>query len=428
MLGAMMILPGAITDVVEKVRENDFYLDSQRLIFRAIVDLFNSGNPVDPITVTESLSASGVIDKVGGKAYIHTLVSTVPAASNAVHYADIVRENSLLRSLIRVGSEIAQAGYERTGDVSQILDECEMKMFEISQHQIRGEFRSIEDLVGDLYEKFGVLKASGKSVTGTPTNFPTLDKKTAGLQKSNLIILAARPAVGKTSLALDITQNVAINNNIPVAFFSLEMSADELGQRMISAQAKFDSQRLRIGAIKKDEWNIISDACDRLSRAPIFVDDTPGINMLEIRAKTRRLASKHPLGLVVVDYLQLMMTDRRAQNREQEIAQISRSLKIMAREIQVPVLALSQLSRAPEIRRSKPILSDLRESGAIEQDADVVLFLHKQQKENDDNGQSNQDQVITELEIAKHRNGPTGTINLVFRNTYSSFIESEERF
>ncbi|MHB1389688.1 MAG: replicative DNA helicase [Thermoleophilia bacterium] len=418
-LGSMMISPGAITAVAEQLQEHDFYRDSHRLIFRAIVDLFNSGEPVDPITVTEQLTAAGAIERVGGRAYIHTLVSTVPAASNASYYAGIVKENSLLRSIIQVGNEIARLGYERPGDVREMLDQCEKMMFDVSQHQIHGEFRAVKELLDAQFERIEKLHNSGKKITGIRTHFPDLDKLTSGLQPSNLVILAARPSMGKTSLALDFAQNIAIKDNIPVALFSLEMSESELVQRMMCKQGRVDSHRLRNGTVGADDWAKLTDAGAVLSKAPIYVDDTASVNMLEIRAKTRRLVSRHPdLGLVIIDYLQLMDNPgNRTQNREQEIAKISRSMKIMARELNLPVLALSQLSRASEKRDPpRPILSDLRESGAIEQDADMVLFVYRPR--NDDTGHL---ENTAELIIAKHRNGPTGKVDLVFNDKFASF-------
>jgi len=415
-LGAMMISPNAITAVADKLRETDFYRDSHREIYRSITDLFANGDPVDPITVTESLASRGVLDKVGGKAYIHTLVSTVPAAANAAHYAAIVRENSVLRSLIQVGNRIAEMGYERQGDVQEILDQSEKLVFEISQHQIRGNVRPLKELLSEQFEKIEKLHEKGTRITGVPTGFADLDKMTSGLQPSNLVILAARPAMGKTSLALDIAQNIALKEDIRVVIFSLEMSDTELAQRMMCAQGRVDSHRLRTGSVGPDDWSKLTEACARLEKAPITIVDTPGTNMLEIRALTRRLASQQAVGLVVIDYLQLMMSDGRYENRQQEIAKISRSLKIMARELKIPVLALSQLSRAPDKREvPRPVLSDLRESGAIEQDADMVLFIYRPKNE------SGHMESTAELIVAKHRNGPTGTIDLVFQDKYTSF-------
>lgn len=420
-LGAMMITPGAIGAVMERLREDDFYLDSQRLIFRAIAELSHAGDPVDPITVTEQLTSDGVIDRVGGRAYIHTLVSTTPAASNASHYAAIVRENSLLRSLIQVGNRIAELGYDRPGEVRELLDKSEQLVFEISQRQIRGEIHALGDLLTEQFNRIEELQRSGKKITGVPTHFPDLDRLTSGLQKSNLVILAARTSMGKTSLALDFAQNIAIKEKTPVLIFSLEMGKEELVNRMMCTQARVDSHRLRSGGMGQDDWDKLTDGCARLMNAEIFVDDTAGITMLEMLAKTRRLVAKHHnLGLVIIDYLQLMSSDGRAQNREQEVAKNSRSLKIMARELKVPVLALSQLSRAPDKRdRPRPRLSDLRDSGSIEQDADLVMFIHR--PTDPDTGHL---ENTSELIVAKHRNGPTGTVELVFQDKYASFASA----
>ncbi|MBK5226538.1 MAG: replicative DNA helicase [Thermoleophilia bacterium] len=416
-LGAMMISPGAINNVIGKVHETDFYRDSHREIFRTITELFGHGSPVDPITVTENLAQRGVLEQVGGKAYIHTLVATVPAAANAPHYADIVRENSVLRSLIQVGNRIAELGYERPGEVRQLLDQCEQMVFEISQEQIRGEARPLKDLLSEQFERIEKLHEQGSRISGIPTGFPDLDKITSGFQRSNLIILAARPSVGKTALALDIAQNIALKEDIRVVIFSLEMSDSELAQRMMCSQGRVDSQRLRTGSVGPDDWAKLTEACARLERAPITVVDTPGTNMLEIQALTRRLASKQAVGLVIIDYLQLMMGDsNRYENRQQEITKISRSLKIMARDLKVPVLAISQLSRAVESRTPpRPQLSDLRESGAIEQDADMVMFIYRPKEESGHPG------TAAELIVAKHRNGPIGSVDLVFQDKYTSF-------
>ncbi len=421
-----MFQPGAIVSVLDaRLRAGDFYRDSHREIFGAIMDLYSQGEPADPITVTEQLTLKGVLEQVGGKAYIHTLVSTVPAAANAAQYARIVRENAILRSLIEVGNQIAALGYERPGEVRELLDLAESRVFDISQEQIKGEFRSLKDLVSEQFERIEKLAAAGKTITGVPTGFPDLDDKISGLQPSNLIVLAARPAMGKTALALDLAQNVALKEKTPVAIFSFEMSASELVQRMMCTQGRVDSNRLRTGKVGADDWPKITEACTRLQQAaPIYVDDTPNMNMLEIRAKTRRLKSKHPgLGLVIVDYLQLMMPDSRAENRVQEVSKMSRSLKILARELEVPVIAISQLSRQVESRQPpRPILPDLRESGSIEQDADLVLFIYRPRDE------AGHLQTSTELIVAKHRNGPTATIHLEFQDTYTSFRSQAPKF
>ncbi|MCL6106578.1 MAG: replicative DNA helicase [Actinobacteria bacterium] len=423
-LGAMMFQPGAIVAVMDSgLRADDFYRDSHREIYRAVVDLYSQGEPADPITVTENLTHKGTLERVGGKAYIHTLVSTVPAAANAAQYARIVRENAILRSLIEVGNKIAALGYERPGEVRELLDEAESSVFRISQEQIKGEFRPLKELLSEQFDRIDKLNTAGKTITGVPTGFPDLDRKTSGFQASNLIILAARPSMGKTALALNIAQNLAVRQNTPVALFSLEMSEMELAQRIMCTQGRIDSERLRNGSVGTDDWAKLTEACTLLEKAPIFVDDTPNLNMLEIRGKTRRLKSKYPdLGLVIIDYLQLMMTEGRVENRTQEVSKISRSMKILARELEVPVLALSQLSRGVEARNPpRPILSDLRESGSIEQDADLVMFIYRPRDE------SGHLENTTELIIAKHRNGPTGTVDLVFTEKYTSFASASAR-
>ncbi len=422
-LGAMLVSPAAVAAAGDRLRREDFYRESHRLIYDTILELFSEGEPIDIVTVADHLESRGVLERVGGRAYIHTLASTVPAAANAPHYADIVHENAVLRSLIEVGNKIAEMGYERRGEVKELLDRCEEMVFSITHFQVGGEVQSLEEILGRQFERIEKLHAAGKSVTGVPTGFPDLDRITSGLQDSNLVILAARPSMGKTSLALDIAQHVAIKEEIPVLIFSLEMSKEELAQRMMCAQGKVDNHRLRTGTVDSDDWSKLTTACGTLMKAPIYIDESANPNIFEIRAKTRRLAGKVPLGLVIVDYLQLMMPDNdRLQNREQEIARISRSLKIMARELKLPVLALSQLSRAPEKRNTpRPQLSDLRESGAIEQDADVVLFIYREKEETGHLGNT------AELIVAKHRNGPTGTVDLVFRDQYASFISAAPR-
>jgi replicative DNA helicase len=416
-LGAMMMNQTAIVAATERVGRDDFYRDSHRLIFQTIIDLYNQGEPVDIITVTEDLSIKGVLEAAGGKAYIHTLASAVPSVANASRYAEMVRESSILRGLVQAGNRIATLGYERTGEVKDLLDEAEQLVFELSQDRIRGEFKEIGNLVSAQFDRIEELFHKKEDVTGVCSDFKDLDKLTSGFQPSNLIILAARPAMGKTSLALDIAQNAAINHGVPVAIFSLEMSEAELVQRMMAKQGRLDSQRLRTGSVAEQDWPKVTEACNILEKAPIYVDDTASVNMLDIKAKTRRLASKKDLGLVIVDYLQLMTPDSfHNQNREQEIAKISRSLKIMAKDLEVPVIAISQLSRSPEGRKPpRPILSDLRESGAIEQDADLVMFIFR---DRDENGQMDN---AAELIVAKHRNGPTKTINLTFLEKYTTF-------
>jgi len=419
-LGAMLISPSAVIAVGERLQRDDFYRESHRLIYDSIVELFSQGEAIDIVTVADHLTLKGQLEQAGGRAYIHTLSSTVPAAANAPHYAEIVHENAVLRALIEVGNKIAEMGYERQGEARELLNSCEEMVFSISHDQNTSQVQHLKDILGEQFDRIEKLHDAGKTLTGVPTGFIDLDRITSGLQPSNLIILAARPSMGKTSLALDIAQNVAMKEEIPVLLFSLEMGKEELAQRMMCTQGKVDSHRLRNGMVGPDDWSKLTDACGQLMKAPIFVDESATPNIFEIRAKTRRLASRENLGLVIIDYLQLMdADDNRSQNREQEIAKISRSLKIMARELKIPVMAISQLSRAPEKRNvARPQLSDLRESGAIEQDADVVLFIFRDKEESGHLGNT------AELNIAKHRNGPTGTVELVFRNKYASFVSA----
>jgi replicative DNA helicase len=419
-LGAMLISPSAVIAVGERLQRDDFYRESHRLIYDSIVELFSQGEAIDIVTVADHLTLKGQLEQAGGRAYIHTLSSTVPAAANAPHYAEIVHENAVLRALIEVGNKIAEMGYERQGEARELLNSCEEMVFSISHDQNTSQVQHLKDILGEQFDRIEKLHDAGKTLTGVPTGFIDLDRITSGLQPSNLIILAARPSMGKTSLALDIAQNVAMKEEIPVLLFSLEMGKEELAQRMMCTQGKVDSHRLRNGMVGPDDWSKLTDACGQLMKAPIFVDESATPNIFEIRAKTRRLASRENLGLVIIDYLQLMdADDNRSQNREQEIAKISRSLKIMARELKIPVMAISQLSRAPEKRNvARPQLSDLRESGAIEQDADVVLFIFRDKEESGHLGNT------AELIIAKHRNGPTGTVELVFRNKYASFVSA----
>lgn len=416
-LGAMMMNQSAVVSAAERVGRNDFYRDSHRLIYQSIIDLYNRGEPVDLLTVTDDLAVKGVLEQVGGKAYIHSVASAVPSVANASRYAEMVRESSILRGLVQAGNRIANLGYERTGEVKDLLDEAEQMVFELAQERVRGEFRDVGSLVSEQFDRIEELFHAKKSITGVPSGFTDLDKLTSGFQPSNLIILAARPAMGKTAFALDIAQNAAIKHNVPVAIFSLEMSDSELVQRMMAKQGRLDSHRLRTGAVGEQDWAKVTEACNILENAPIFVDDTASVNILDIKAKTRRLAGKHKLGLVIVDYLQLMSPDSyHNQNREQEIAKISRSLKIMAKDLEVPVIAISQLSRSPEGRKPpRPILSDLRESGAIEQDADMVMFIYRPRNENGELDST------AELIVAKHRNGPTRNINLTFLENYTTF-------
>jgi len=420
-LGAMMLAPGAVGAVSEILDASDFYRESHAKIFRAALALYAKGEPVDAITVVDELDERGELEAAGGRTRIHELAALVPATANAGHYARIVRETATLRGLIRVGSEIAQLGWDRPGETDDLVDRAEQLLFDLSQSRVSGEFAHIESLLKESFERITALYESGAELTGTPSGFRDIDRLTSGFQPGNLIIIAARPSMGKSALALCMAANVALKHEVPVALFTLEMSKTEVTQRLMCSEAKVESQRLRTGRLEPSDWPRLTSACDKLAKAPIYVDDTGSVTMMEVRSKTRRLKSRHPeLGLVIVDYLQLMTSGTNPENRVQEVSQISRQLKVLARDLDVPIVALSQLSRAVEQRGDKrPILSDLRESGSIEQDSDIVMFIYRDDYYDDESDQ----QGLAEVHIAKHRNGPTDSVKLSFLRRYAKFAD-----
>src|SRR5215216_2815198 len=420
-LGSMMLSPGAIGAVSEILDASDFYRESHAKVYRAALALYARGEPVDAITLVDELEQRGELEDAGGRSRVHELAARVPASANAGHYARIVREMATLRGLIRVGSEIATLGWERVGEPADLVDRAEQLIFELSQSRVTSEFAHIEALLKESFERITALYEAGEELTGVPSGFRDLDRLTSGFQPGNLIILAARPSMGKSGLALCMAANVGVRCELPVALFTLEMSKSEVTQRLMCSEAKVESQRLRTGKLGADDWPRLTAACDKLAKAPIYVDDTGSITMMEIRSKSRRLKSKEPnLSLIIVDYLQLMTSGSTVENRVQEVSQISRSLKVLARDLDVPVLALSQLSRAVEQRHDKrPILSDLRESGSLEQDSDLVFFIYRDEYYNDET----EAQGIAEVHLAKHRNGPTGTEKLAWLNRYAKFAD-----
>jgi replicative DNA helicase len=420
-LGAMMLSPGAIGAVSEALDAGDFYRESHAKIYRAALVLYAKGEPVDAITLVDELEERGELEEAGGRVRIHELAALVPASANAGHYARIVREMATLRGLIRAGGEISRLGWERPGEATDLVDRAEQVVFDLSQARVTSEFSHIEELLKDSFERITALYEAGAEVTGTPAGFRDLDRLTSGFQPGNLIIVAARPSMGKSAFGLGIAANLALRNERPTAIFTLEMSKSEVTQRLMCSEAKVESQRLRTGKLGADDWPRLTAACDRLAKAPVYVDDTGSITMMEIRSKARRLKSREPdLGLIVVDYLQLMTSGASVENRVQEVSQISRQLKVLARDLDVPILAMSQLSRAVEQRHDKrPILSDLRESGSIEQDADLVMFIYRDEYYNEESEQ----QGIAEVHLAKHRNGPTDTVRLSFLKRYAKFAD-----
>ena len=403
-------------------RRGDFYRESHGTIYRAALALYGKGEPVDAITLANELDERSELERVGGTAKIAELAAVVPATSNAEHYARIVKEMATLRGLVRVGQEIQRLGQTRPGETTDLVDRAEQLVFELAQERVSGDFAHIHDLLNESFARIMHLYEAGVDITGVPSGFRELDKLTSGFQPGNLIIIAARPSMGKSALALCAAANLGVRHETPVALFTLEMSKAEVTQRLMCSEAKVESQRLRSGRLAQDDWPRLTAACDKLMKAPIYVDDTGSITMMELRSKARRLKSREPkLGMIIVDYLQLMTSGSNPENRVQEVSQISRQLKVLARDLEVPILALSQLSRAVEQRHDKrPILSDLRECGSIEQDADLVAFVYRDEYYN---GEESDSQGLAEVILAKHRNGPTDAVKLSFLKRYAKFTD-----
>jgi replicative DNA helicase len=425
-LGAIFLEPSSLTVASEILIPEDFYRASHQKIFQVMLKLNDQGKAVDLITVTEELAASNMLEDTGGVSYLSELAASVPTAANIEYYARIVEEKSLLRRLIRTATAIAQDGYTREDEVDAVLEEAEKSILEVAQRKNAGTFQHIKDVLVQTYDNIEMLHNRKGDITGLETGFRELDKMTAGFQRNDLIIVAARPSVGKTAFALNIAQNVATKTGENVAIFSLEMGAEQLVMRMLCAEGNINSQRLRTGTLTDEDWGKLTMAMGSLSNAGIYIDDTPGIRISEIRSKCRRLKQEHGLGMVVIDYLQLIQgSGRPGENRQQEVSEISRSLKGLARELEVPVIALSQLSRGVEQRQDKrPMMSDIRESGSIEQDADIVAFLYR----DDYYDKDTENKDIIEIIIAKQRNGPVGTVELAFVKEYNKFVNLERRF
>jgi replicative DNA helicase len=423
-LGGVLIENDALNLVLEILQEGDFYRESHRKIFSAILHLYEHSEPVDLITLGEVLKTRGDLEDVGGIEYLNSLVNSVPTAANISYYAKIIKEKGILRKLIHRATEIINQSFSNSGDVDEFIDQAERTIFEISEDRVRPSFYPIKDLIKSSFKTIESLYEKRQLITGVPTGFQRIDELTSGLQPSDLIIVAGRPSMGKTALALNIAQNASLHAGISSAIFSLEMSKEQLALRLLCSEAKVDAHRLRGGFLSESDWPRLTRAAGALSEAPIFVDDTPGISALEMRAKSRRLKIEHNLGLVVVDYLQLMRGRSRTESREQEISDISRSLKALAKELNIPVIALSQLNRRVEERGDKrPQLSDLRESGAIEQDADVILFLYRDEVYN----KSEESRGKAEVIIGKQRNGPTDKVDLTFLDKYTRFENPSAR-
>ena len=425
-IGSMLTDRDAVISAIEILKEEDFYREDNKAIYTAILNLYNRAEPIDIITVKSELESMGKFEQVGGLEYLAELPEKVPTTANAMKYIKIVEEKSTLRRLIKTANEIIELGYSPTEDVEDIMEGAEKKIFNIMQEKNQKGYAPIKDVLVESFTKLEELYNRKQHITGVPSGFTELDYRTAGFHGSELILIAARPAMGKTAFALNIATNAAVKANVPVAVFSLEMSKEQLVNRILCSESMVDSNKVRTGKLEEDDWTKLAGAIGPLSEAEIFIDDTPGINITEIRAKCRKLKLEKNIGMVVIDYLQLIQgSNKRGGSREQEISEISRSLKILAKELDVPVIALSQLSRAAEQRPDhRPMLSDLRESGAIEQDADIVMFLYRDDYYNQDSDKKD----IAEIIIAKHRGGSTGTVELLWLGSYTKFVNLERRF
>ena len=423
-LGSMLTDVDAVVDAIEILKPEDFYREDNKNIYEAMLNLYGKAEPIDVITVKSELTSMGKFEVVGGLEYLATLPDKVPTTTNAIKYIHIVEEKSILRKLIKTANDLISLGYAQNEDIDVIIEQAEKKIFDIMQGKNQKGYTALKDILVESFAEIEKLYNQKEAITGIPTGFADLDYKTAGLHKSDLILIAARPAMGKSAFALNIATNAAINAKVPVIIFNLEMSKSQLVNRMLCSEAMVDSNKIRTGKMDEEDWVKLATALGPLSEAPIYIDDKPGITVSEIRAKCRKLKLEKDIGLVVIDYLQLIQgSGKKNASREQEISEISRSLKILAKELDIPVVALSQLSRAAEQRADhRPMLSDLRESGAIEQDADIVMFLYRDDYYNPDTEKKN----IAEIILAKHRAGSTGTIELLWLGNYTKFANIEK--
>ncbi len=419
-LGAMMISKDAIADVAEVLRGADFYRPSHEMIHDAIIDLYGRGEPADMVTVANELQRQGELQRVGGAPYLHTITSSVPIAANASYYAGIVREKAILRRLVDAGTRIVQFGYAGEGDVDDLVDQAQAEVYQVTDKRNSEDYAPLSDIMDGVLDEIEAIGNRDAGLYGVPTGFADLDDLTNGLHAGQMIIVAARPAVGKSTIALDLCRAASIHNNLTSVFFSLEMTKSEITMRLLSAEAKVPLNHIRNGQLSEDDWTKLARKMGEVSSAPVFIDDSPNMTMMEIRAKARRLKQRHDLRLVVIDYMQLMTSGKKVESRQLEVSEFSRQIKLLAKELEVPIIALSQLNRGPEQRSDKrPMLSDLRESGSLEQDADMVILLHREdlyERESTRPGEA-------DLIVAKHRNGPTRDITVAFQGHYSRFVD-----
>jgi replicative DNA helicase len=420
-LGSVMINPEAYYDVAEFLQAEDYYIHRHRWVWEAFTRLHERRTPIDILTVTEELDQMGYLGEVGGAAYLTALINNVPTSLHATAYAHLVEENAIRRRMLEAANQVVKAAYEQDLTIETAIESAEKAVFGVSERRLSTDLQPIQEVLSDYFDRVGDLAARADDAYGVPTNFRDLDSLLGGMQPSDLLIIAGRPGQGKTSFMLTIAKNAARVFNKHIAVFSMEMSNEQLVQRLISQETGINAQRLRLGKLEGNEWNLFAEAVESLGQTHIFLDDTPSITPTQMRAKCRRLHLEHRLDLIVVDYLQLMVSDYRTDNRVQEVSYISRNLKALARELNVPVLAAAQLSRAVEQRADKrPVLSDLRESGSLEQDADIVMFIYREDKDNPDSVMRN----VAEIMVSKHRNGPTGSVQLVFREQLAQFVDA----
>ena len=416
----MMLSKDAIADVFEKIREGDFYRPAHQAIYSTVLDLYGRGEPADAVTVAADLTRTGDIGRIGGAPYLHTLVAMVPTAANAGYYARIVREQAILRRLVEAGTRIVSMGYGATGDVDDLVDRAQAEVYEVTERRTSEDYAPLGEIMGDALSEIEAIANRGGEMVGVPTGFAELDKLTNGLHPGQMVILAARPAIGKSTMGLDLARAASIKNGLASVIFSLEMSRNEIVMRLLSAEAQVPLHHMRAGTMSDADWTKLASKMGVVSDAPLFIDDSPNMTLMEIRAKCRRLKQRHDLRLVIVDYMQLMTSGKKVESRQQEVSEFSRSLKLLAKELGVPVVAISQLNRGPEQRTDKkPMLSDLRESGSLEQDADMVILLHREDFYEKESPRAGEADFI----VAKHRNGPTQTVTVAFQGHYSRFVD-----
>ncbi len=420
-LGGMLLSKDAIADVVEVLRPGDFYKPAHQTIYDTVLDLYGRGEPADPVTVSAELTKRAELVRIGGAPYLHTLISSVPTAANAAYYAKIVRERAVLRRLVEAGTKIVQLGYAAEGgEADDLVDRAQAELYAVTERRTSEDYLPLSEIMQGTLEEIEAISSRGGAMVGVPTGFADLDQLTNGFHPGQMIVLAARPAVGKSTLGLDICRSASIKHGLTSAIFSLEMGRNEITMRLLSAEARVALHHMRSGTLSEDDWTRLARTMSSVAEAPLFIDDSPNMSMMEIRAKCRRLKQRHDLRLVVVDYLQLMTSGKRVESRQQEVAEFSRSLKLLAKELEVPVVAISQLNRGAEQRTDKrPQMSDLRESGAIEQDADMVILLHREDQYERESPRAGEADFI----VAKHRNGPTATVTVAFQGHYSRFVD-----